>query len=103
MDEEMARIWRLIGKLSDARWQHAAQLGVSALQVTLSESYPPEDPTERAVWNELTSPQNYGSLRRYVRVELDEGVTDFAKKLFGALLMDAEKRWDSQGIGPAPR
>ena len=66
MDDDMTRIWKLIGALSDAHWHRATQPGESALHVLFAEPYQPESEKEQAIWNELTAPQNYLALRRYV-------------------------------------
>jgi len=97
MDAEMMRIWKLIGALSDAHWQRAAQPGVSAFQALFAEPYRPESAEERAIWDELTAPHNYLALRRFVESRRMSGTNASPAKFDEALLAEATSRWERQG------
>jgi hypothetical protein len=101
MDEEMTRLCRLIGALSEAHWDRAAQPGVGAFHVIFENPYRHESAKESAIWDELTSPHNYAALRRLIEhrnaVARQEGAkNEFAARLDEALLADATARWERQ-------
>jgi hypothetical protein len=103
MDEEMTKIWKLIGALSDARWRRATQPGVSPIEVLFAEPYRPESAEERAIWTELTAPHNYLALKRYVESRKESGTNEFAAKLHEALLAEATIKGKGTGVAKGHR
>lgn len=95
MDAEIQRMWELIGSLSDAFWHRLNQPGLSALDALREEGYRPESDEEKAIWTEITAPHNYSSLRRYIESKERSQITDYAARLYEALLADATHRWET--------
>ena len=97
MNEEIQKMWELIGSLSDALWHRLKQPGVSALDALRVEEYRPESDEEKAIWTEITAPHNYASLRRYIASKKRSEITDYAARLYEMLLAEAAHRWE-QGL-----
>jgi hypothetical protein len=89
-------MWELIGSLSDAFWSRITRPGVSAFDALLTEEYRPESDEEKAIWGEITAPHNYASLRRYVEAKKRPEITDYAARLYEALLAEATRRWETR-------
>ena len=94
MDDELERIHRLFGALSNAKWQRACKPGVSAVDVLIEDVFVPSGPDELAIWLDLTSPENYDSLRRFVEYWQRRGVNEYAERLHQQLLFEATNRWE---------
>jgi hypothetical protein len=95
MDAETQRMWELIGSLSDAFWRRLNQPGVGALDALCVDAYRPESDEEKAIWAEITAPHNYASLRRYIESKKRSDITDYAARLYDALLAEAAQRWET--------
>lgn len=101
-DPEITRIRNLIGALSDAFWREVnrrnGEAGFSPLEYLITHyegECRAETQEEVAIWDELTKPENYLALTRYV-----EGcrgrVNEYAERLHTALLTMATRRWESE-------
>jgi hypothetical protein len=98
LDAETRRIWELIGALSDALWRRAREEpGFSMLDHLLRsvDEYRAESEEEIAIWNELTGPQNYRAIIRYVE-QTKGSVNDYAQKFHLVILESARRRWESE-------
>jgi hypothetical protein len=103
VDAETHKIRELIGALSDAFWQkmreRQGEPGFSPLEHLLAHyegECRAETPEEVAIWEELTKPQNYPALLRYVEDGKRRGVNDYAVRLYAALLEIAGRRWQGE-------
>jgi hypothetical protein len=101
MDEEIRRIWKMFGALSDAFWRRVSHPGVSVLDALLEENDGPVGEEEEAIWNELTAPQNYTSLVRYIEASKQSGINAHAQRLYDMILSRAKQRINNEGDGRA--
>jgi hypothetical protein len=95
MDAEFERIWRMFGALSDESWRRGSQPGVSILDVRDKQADGPVGEVEEAIWNELTAPDNYAALVRYVESWKQRGVNEHASRQFDSVLARAKCRLDA--------
>jgi hypothetical protein len=94
MDAEFEKIWRMFGALSDESWRRGSQPGVSILDVRDKQADGPVGEVEEAIWNELTAPDNYAALVRYVETWRQRGVNEISR-LHDSVLARAKCRWDA--------
>ena len=102
MDADTQRIREMLGALSDAFWSRLNKPGSSAFDALLVEEYRPESAEEKAIWSEITAPHHYASLRRYIEGKTRSEVTDYAARLYDALLAEATSRWEQWTASEKP-
>src|SRR5258708_28420835 len=89
LDSEMRRIWIMMGALSEAFWRRLGEPGFSIVEKSRrnSHTFQAESEDEIAIWNELTAPDNYPALVRYIAH--CEG-----REYAGGVLEVARRRWE---------
>jgi hypothetical protein len=98
LDSETRRIWILIGALSDAFWRRVGEPGFSVVDQLSrnAQEYQAASEDEIAIWNELTAPDNYPAVVRYVELRKDH-VSKYAAQLHSTIVKAARGRWESEG------
>jgi hypothetical protein len=95
MDTEIERIWNLFGSLSDALWRRISQTN-TFVDTLCGQEYRPQSDEETAIFNELTSPQNYFSPQRYVEFRKQSGSDLNSREFHRPILAEATRRWQGQ-------
>ena len=96
MERDVWRIHTMVGRLSDAFWRRMRQPGVSVLDEMRSNGtdYKLVSDEEKAIWAEITSPENYSALCRYVEYQKTIEINDFSVRLHEKMFADAARRLD---------
>jgi hypothetical protein len=98
LDVETRRIWLLIGALSEAFWRRADDPNFPVLEMLVRNStdYRPES----EIWNELTRPENFVPLARYVQ-QVGLSVNEYAGNLHSCLFAASKRRRENEGFPPS--
>lgn len=78
--EEMEQLW--------------IELGRARFEALKSGNWSPKTKREIAIWNEITSPENYSKLRKHI-AERIESANPYAKEFFTMALTVAKGRYEN--------